>query len=138
MKPILLICGVSGAGKTWVCKQLVGKFNYIPRDEHFKDHEEALHVAAHNSDRALITECPFGERPLRENLECRGHIIIPFFVIESPAIVAQRYYMREGKPVQKSALTRAESIIERALEWDAPHGKSEEMLRLLEHFTLPT
>jgi hypothetical protein len=80
----------------------------------------------------LITESPFGERVLRENLEKRGVTVIPYFVIEHPHVVARRYFEREKKPIQKAALTRATTIRVRADEWKSPSGTSLEVLQMLQ------
>lgn len=131
MRKVYLLCGVSGAGKTWVCKQLKDKFHYIPHDEHYKDFTKATLNAALSADKDIITECPFGERLVRQELEKYNIKVIPYFVIEPPEVVEKRYFERENKPVQKAALTRATTIVNRADEWKAPRGKSDEVLKML-------
>lgn len=128
---IYLVCGVSGSGKTWVCKQLTSKFAYVPHDENYDNIYAAITRAMNSTKLPIITEVPFGERPMRDNLERVGHIVIPVFVIENPDLIAERYIMREGKPIQKSAYTRAHTIIDRAREWNAFHGTSKEVLKYL-------
>lgn len=130
-QPVYLVCGVSGSGKSWVCKQLTEKFHYIPHDEHFAHHPRVVWDATHTASKPIITECPFGERVLREKLEKWGCKVIPFFVVEAPEVCASRYLQREGKPIQPAAYTRASNIRQRAFEWDAPFGTSQEMLDLL-------
>ena len=132
MKPVYLICGVSGSGKTWVCKQLTEKFLYIPHDEHFNDHAAVLLKEARKSSKPLITEAPFGERVLREELEDNGCKVLPFFVIEDPELIAQRYFHREGKEISKSAYSRAATIVDRAEEWGAFHGTADAVLKKLQ------
>ncbi len=132
MSVLYLICGVSGAGKTWVCRQLQDKFHYIPHDEHYvKDDLLLACNRAKAQTKPIITECPFGERPLREFLSTHGYEVIPYFVIEPPHVVQQRYFERERKPLPLAAHTRASTIINRAREWGAPHGTSEELVCLL-------
>lgn len=126
-QPIYLICGVSGAGKTWVCRQLVHKFHYVPHDEHYRDLEDALMKAAEIADRPVLTEVPFAERKLRADLQRGGYEVRPYFVIEDKKTVAERYKSREGREAAKNVLTRADSIIKRAREWDAPYGTSKEI-----------
>lgn len=133
---VYLICGVSGAGKTWVCTQLTDKFNYVPHDKHFKNIVMALVDAGKASSKPLITECPFGERHMREMLERFGFNVQPVFVIEKAKVVAKRYLGREGKPISKAPLTRSASIIDRANEWKAKHGTSEEILKYLSELVL--
>lgn len=127
-KEIYLICGVSGAGKTWVCKQLADKYNYVAHDDSYNNIGKAIRKAAEKSDKPIITECPFAERVLKTQLEGMGFNVTPFFVIEPPDLVAKRYFEREKKPIQKSAYTRATTIIERAKEWKAFFGSSQEVL----------
>jgi hypothetical protein len=131
MERVILVCGVSGSGKTWVCRQLTHKFNYVSHDDHREHVAEVIAHHAKTSDRPIIADCPFGERLLKEDLEGRGITVIPYFVIEPPEKVARRYREREGKPLPKSAYTRAITITQRADEWNAPRGTSEELLTLL-------
>lgn len=131
MQPCYLICGVSGSGKTWVCKQLTEKYIYIPHDEHMRDIAQVVKKMCRDAMRPIVTECPFGERVLRGAFETNGVKVIPYFVIERPEVVAKRYYDREGKTLPKSAETRASTIIERAIEWNAPWGTSTEILSKL-------
>lgn len=132
MKDVYIICGVSGAGKTWVCKQLTDKFEYVPHDEHYSNITKAIINKAVSSNKPIITECPFGERLLRQELEKYNFKVKPYFVIEQPEVVASRYMERERKPIQKSALTRSKSIVNRADEWQSPRGTSEEVLKQLQ------
>lgn len=153
-RKVYLIAGVSGSGKSWVCRQLTDKFNYIAHDRcwrhpfktpeqnaldpKWEDGAESIHLEvilktlAEGSDhRPILTECPFAERKLKEDLE-RHHVkVIPYFVIEHPGIVRRRYYEREGKFPQQAVLTRAQTIKERAREWKAPFGTSDEVLSML-------
>lgn len=132
MREVILVCGVPGSGKTWVCRQLPpDKFQYIPHDEHLKDIVRALAVAARTSSLPIVTECPFGERGMREQLETLGCVVKPVFVVESPDVIWRRYADREGKSPSKSTMTRASSIINRAEEWGAPHGTSSHILNYL-------
>lgn len=128
---VYLVCGVSGSGKSWVCRQVAKKFNYVPHDENYHDISGALFKAAENDRRPLITESPFGERIVRERLEAEGMKVTPVFVVEDPDLVAKRYQEREGKPLPKSAFTRAGSIRKRAEEWGATFGTSAEILKHL-------
>lgn len=128
MAPVFLICGVSGAGKTWVCKQLTDKFHYIPHDDHFKDHLEVILKASKSQSKPILTEVPFAERLLKEKLEVEGVDVVPYFVIESPWIVKKRYEEREKKRLPLAAWTRASTIKKRADEWAAVSGTSTEIL----------
>lgn len=149
---VYLICGVSGAGKSWVCRQLKHAFHYLPHDKCWKHptkkpkegndprweegaestHIEEILKAVKIATNPILTECPFGERLVREQLEKEGLTVIPYFVIEPPHVVQRRYFQRESKPLPKAAHTRASTIKDRAEEWKAPSGNSLEILQLLQ------
>ena len=164
-KPIYLVVGVSGSGKSWACRQAADRFHYIPHDRcwthpdkepwdpafvwaadlgddsHYlpgakSNHLEVLIAAAQIAKKPVLTECPFGERLLREGLEAAGLRVIPIFVVEEPRLVAERYFAREGKELPKAAHTRAGSIGERAAEWEAFSGTSVEVLKFLKEVSL--
>lgn len=153
MQPVYMIAGVSGVGKSWICRQLKHKFEYVPHDVCWSHpdavpdleaidpqwgpkgsksiHAEILIDVATKSKRPLITEVPFAERPLKETLESNGLSVVPVFVIEDPHTIAERYYQRERKELPKSAFSRASSILERAKEWGAFYGSSDQVLEHL-------
>lgn len=91
-------------------------------------HLEVLVMATKIAMKPVLTECPFAERVLREQLEQFGIEVVPIFVIESPALIAERYQRREGKQIPKAAFTRAGSIVDRAREWGSFFGTSNEVL----------
>lgn len=62
--------------------------------------------------------------------------VIPYFVIEMPEIIKLRYYSRERKPLPKAAFTRATTIKNRAREWNAPWGRSQEVLEMLKELEI--
>lgn len=132
-QPVFIVCGVSGSGKTWVCKQLQDKFHYIPNDEHYTDHSYVVSAAASVAKKPVLTEVPFGERVLREELEKKGCRVKPVFVIEKPDVVKKRYEKREGKLLPKNAYTRASTIVNRAIEWGSPAGTSQEVYEYLKN-----
>ncbi len=131
MQTVYLLCGVSGVGKTWICEQVKDHFEWIPQDDHFDDQVDVTLRAAKSGVKPVLTECPFGERITREQLERKGAKVIPVFVVEDPKIVARRYESREGKPLPKNAMTRASTIIERVREWRAFSGTANEVLHHL-------
>lgn len=128
---VYVVCGVSGSGKTWVCKQLADKFCYVPHDEHYSDHVTVMRRKSLSQDKPMITECPFGERLFCGELQQKGLRVTPVFVIEHPDLIASRYHSREKKPISKAAYTRAHTISKRAKEWNAFAGTSQEVLEHL-------
>lgn len=131
MQPVYLVCGVPGSGKTWCARQMADRWDYVPHDLHYKNHADVVIHAAKIGKRPVITECPFAERELRDKLSQAGVPVIPYFVVEDPNTVKERYEKREGKPIPKNNLTRALSIRDRAKEWNAPMGTSGAILALL-------
>jgi len=133
MKKVILICGVSGSGKTWVAKQLdPEKFAYISHDQYRDDLPTVIQAVSETTTRPVVTECPFGERVLKEKLEKMRLEVIPVFIVEEPSLIAKRYMEREGKAIGKAPMTRATTIKDRVKEWDAFSGTSKEVLEYLE------
>lgn len=152
MQPIYLIIGVPGSGKSWVARQLKDKYHYVAHDRCWvhptlsppdgdedcdwpsgakSTHIQVLVREAEKAQKPILTECPFGERPLKEELESHGLKVIPIFVIEYPRIVADRYRKRTGRIIPQASLTRATTIVNRADEWQAERGTSQEVLEIL-------
>lgn len=131
MKPVYLVCGVPGSGKSWVCEQLKDKFAYVRHDDWIGgDYAAEVAKAARHSGKPVLADCPFAERELRQKISQKGIVVYPVFIVESPQVVQRRYEAREKKPVAKNTLTRAMSIGSRADEWNAPKGTSEEILKM--------
>ncbi len=131
---VILLCGVPGSGKTWVMKQLPARYQLVHHDDyigHAQAHLAAAVNEAAKGPKPVVADCPFAERAFREALEAHGLEVYPFFVVEPPDVVAQRYMAREGKPAAKATLTRAVTIADRAREWAAPMGSADETLRHL-------
>lgn len=135
MKPVYLLCGVPGSGKTWVMNLLAGHYTCIQNDLHIGEPRYKLVMkvksSAMHSTKPVIVDCPFAEREFRNQLGEAGVDVIPLFIVETPDTVARRYKNREGKEASKSILTRANTIVERAIEWDAKFGTSEGILKYL-------
>lgn len=136
MQPVYLVCGVPGSGKSWVCEQLEGEFSYLKHDEWLDTPKEkriyanAILKLAKTSEKPVLADCPFGERPLKEDLERLGLKVTPIFIVEMPMVIAKRYSLRK-KPIPKAHMTRALSIKNRAKEWNAFFGTSQEVLYYL-------
>lgn len=124
---IYLLCGVSGAGKSWVARQLES-VRYVPHDDNYTNEKLYDKRLLSPSDIPVVTECPFGERVVKKRLEDQGAKVIPIFVIEHPLVVSTRYYQRENKMLPKGAFTRASTIKDRAKDWKAFAGTSEQVL----------
>lgn len=151
---VILVCGVQGSGKSWICRQLTTRFEYVPHDQCWKHpiakpkneidakwgppgcvstHLDTIVKRAKEADRPLITEVPFAEKKLKEDLEGEGLTVVPVFVVEDASTLRKRYWGRERKHLNKSAVTRAEGLPERAAEWKSFAGTSAEVLDHLKH-----
>ncbi len=136
---IILLCGVPASGKTWVMRQLAHKFELVEHD-HFIGYATG-HLAGFVAEKArgprpVLIDCPFAERTFKESLEALGLEVYPFFIVEPPEVIAQRYAVREGKMASQATLSRAVSIASRAAEWGAPAGTSDETLEHLRELVI--
>jgi dephospho-CoA kinase len=148
-RDIILVCGVQGSGKSWVCRQLKHRYHYVQHDRCWRHptavpgdgddvkwgppgsrnvHLPTLVMEAQRADRPLITEAPFGERELREKLIQAGLNVRVLFVNEPPEVLAKRFLQREQRPIDRAALSRAAGIARRAAEWGCFVGSSAEVL----------
>lgn len=129
-----MVCGVPGSGKSWVCEQLTQEYEYVKNDDYigrYYDYIAAIFNAARLSDKNILCDCPFKERPMREDLIARDLKVTPIFIVEHPDVVRRRYESREKKSVAKGTLTRAVSIQDRAIEWNAFWGTAQDVLKHL-------
>jgi hypothetical protein len=132
MKPVYLVIGVPGSGKTWVCERLSSYFHVVPHDEHINgQYVRAIADAAGEVARPVLAEAPFSISQTVEPLEARGIRVIPVFIIEDVDTLSERYREREGKEIPQGHLTRQETYRQRAEQWDAFSGTSEEVLDFL-------
>lgn len=134
MNTIYLIVGCPGSGKSWVCEQLTDSFEYIDHDLYIGMNEayhEAIVEAAEKGRYSVLTEAPFSISQIKDPLEAAGLTVIPVFIIEEHDVIAERYRNREGKEIPKGHLTRQETYRQRAEEWEAFMGTSEEVLEHL-------
>jgi hypothetical protein len=132
-----------------VCRQLTWKYRYIAHDRCWSHpfatpgegndvewgppgskstHLETLVAAARKRGHPIITEAPFGERDLRDDLTKAGIQVMPVFIVEDAATLEKRYRQREGKALPASALTRGAGLQERAAAWGCFAGTSAEVL----------
>jgi len=130
---VYMLCGVPGSGKSWVASGLP-EYTYVSHDAHKTGYVDKIAEAAASSDKPILADCPFAERELRSQLEKRGLVVEPKFIVEHPLVVKQRYEAREGKPVSKSTLTRARTIVEKADEWAAYRGTAEQVKEHLKKY----
>jgi hypothetical protein len=132
MQKVYIVCGVPGSGKTWVCDKVKDKFTYVPNDDYIgRSYVSALVKASKSSNKPVLGDCPFGERPLKEELEQLGIKVVPLFLTEKGSVIKQRYEARDGKPIPQAHLTRAMGLEARAIEWGAKYGTATALVDLL-------
>ncbi len=131
---IYIVCGPPASGKTWVCDQMTKAMRYVPHDEYQDTKgyaQELIDAKKAQWPTPIIGDCPFAERPLKEELEKLGEKAEFFFIVETPETLSDRYKER-GKPIPKGHLTRLQSMPARAKEWNAFSGTSKEVLEKLQ------
>lgn len=133
MKKVILLCGVPGSGKTWIMKQISGKYGCVHNDEYIgKPRQTMIHAVLGMANyKTVVVDCPFGERDLKNQLESQGGSVFPLFIVEKPSVIKMRYESRESKPATQATLTRAHTILDRVMEWNSPYGTSTEVLKML-------
>lgn len=133
-KPIYLLIGIPGSGKSWICNQIKDRFDYIPHDKFkFKDNStqkylKAILNQAKLSHKPILIETPFTIDGILNPLKQKGFKVNPIFIMEDPKVISLRYFKRENKPIPKGHLTRLKTYKQRAKGLKAFSGTSEEVL----------
>lgn len=130
-QPVYLLIGAAGSGKTWVARQVLDKFTYVPHDQHYDEQVPEVIKAARISKKPVLTDTPFSIKTIMEPLKRYGIEVKPVFIIESYDVTKGRYEKREGKPVPKGHMKRLATYRQRAFELRAPFGTSSEILEFL-------
>jgi hypothetical protein len=129
---IYLLCGVPASGKSWVAEQLKDVFEYLPHDSMTRTKLVSSCIdLSRLTNKPILVDCPFNERALREILEKHELNVTPIFIVEAPEVIQARYLEREGKLPPMNVLTRATTIMNKVIEWQAYYGTSDEVLRYL-------
>jgi hypothetical protein len=140
MRPVYMVIGCPGSGKSWVVNQLTGKFNLVPHDAYlgraWTAYVHEIIKQANCSDRPVLIEAPFSVSQIKDPLEQAGLTVIPVFIQERREVLIQRYFAREGKSIPPGHLTRQETYRQRALAWGAFMGTSSQVLAHLHDVTL--
>ncbi len=135
MKPIYLIVGCPGSGKTWVCEQLKKEFAYIPHDNFINRETKyvdfIIQMAETIKSRSMIVEAPFSISKIMAPLEDAGHKVICVFIQEPHSVIASRYMEREKKEIPTGHLSRQKTYAQRAKELGAFKGTAQQVLEHL-------
>lgn len=135
MKPVYLLVGVPGSGKTWICNQL-SNFTHVPHDAYIgQDYIAALKTAAKKSDKPVLAETPFSVSQIMHPLLEAGITVKPYFIHEPEAVLKARYTAREGRPIPLGHLSRQFTYMDRATILGAPIGTAHQILQLLKAVT---
>lgn len=134
MKPVYIIFGVPGSGKTWCMNQLKDKFTTVAHDDYIGDESRFIPTvlsAARNGDRPVLVDSPFKVNSLIKMLTDCGCTVKPYFILETPTIVRHRYETRENKPIPKQHITRIVGLVKKAQDLNAPRGTATQVLDML-------
>lgn len=130
MQKIYLLAGCPGVGKSWLTRQLLGKFIPIEHDE-FRFNEAqyvpALIKAASGS-KPVVANTPFGVSEMMSDIDRAGGVCVPIFVVASEDTVKRQYFDREGKNIPPGHLTRQKTYMKRAHNLGAFMGDSGQVL----------
>jgi predicted kinase len=135
VKKAYMVIGCPGSGKSWVCDQLKNKFDYVHHDAFIgmagDTYVNEIVRRSEGAKRPLLLEAPFSISKIKEPLERAGFQITPVFIQEDPRTIGERYQKRENKEIPRGHLTRQETYRQRADEWKAFKGTSDQVLEHL-------
>jgi Zn ribbon nucleic-acid-binding protein len=132
---IYMVCGASGSGKSWVCRQLTDMSNYISYDENSKKKHIDLLKGADLSRPTLY------DPPIKISTFIKRHShefdIIPVFIIEDTETVKERILSRGGEWTDFIS-KRCEAMKKRNAKYGVFSGTSQEVLDWLKKQLTPT
>lgn len=131
MKQAFLVIGCPGSGKSYVCEQLKDVAHYVHHDLSIGMAGDAyvneIVAQAETATKPLLIEAPFSVSEIKEPLEAQGFTVTPVFIQEDHAVIAARYRARDGKDIPVGHLTRQDTYMARATEWQAFAGTSDQV-----------
>lgn len=134
MQPVYLIVGCPCAGKSWVCEQLRARFEYVAHDDFIgrpRERIEAIRKAAKIASKPVLTETPFSMSETILPLDDFRIKVIPVVIVETAAILTQRYQQREGRDIPAGHLSRQQTYAQRARARKYFVGTSADVLQFL-------
>lgn len=128
VKPtIYMVCGASGAGKSWVCNQLTDKFKYVSYDGNRKS--KHLELLNEPSDKPILYD-----PPIKISTFIKRHSdvfdIKPIFIIETEDTIRSRIAERGGEFTEALA-KRIREMSKRNAKYGVFSGTSAEVLEYL-------
>ncbi len=116
-----------------MCEKLTDKFEYVPNDKFIgRDYVAGIIKIAKDATKPLLIEAPFSISATKDPLEKAGIDVIPVFIQELPLTIRTRYWQRDKKDIPQGHLTRQTTYAQRAKEWNAFSGTSDEVLKHLQ------
>lgn len=124
---VYLVSGVAASGKSWVCEQLLDKFDYISYDKtRKKDHVDLLLTP---SDKPKLYDPTFKISTFIKRNSDKFHII-PVFIIETEEVIRERVKKRNGKFTEHMK-KRIKEIEKRNIKYGTFAGTAQEVLDYL-------
>jgi transposase-like protein len=123
---VYLVCGVPGAGKSWICEQLKDKINYISYDD-TKNDEERLTLLRNTAISLYDPTFKISTFIKRYSHEFN---LIPLFIIEKEETLKERLIGRGGEWTE-SLTRRIIAIDSRSKKYGQFSGTSQEVLNYL-------
>lgn len=135
---IILLVGVPGSGKTWVCDRVKDSYHIIKHDEYLDGgYLAAIMAAARCIAKPILVETPFSMSAFMEPLCEEGLAVMPIFVIASESDLERNWDTRGTKPhARKGHLTRQNTYMARAESHGAFCGNSSDVLNHLNSLAL--
>lgn len=125
MKTILLICGASGSGKSWVCNQLKDDITYVPYDK--MSLEEAFKTIDESKEEIFL----YDPTTMISTFISRNkdkYKIIPIFIIPDFITLKSQLIKRKGR-ITKSLYRRYKRMISLNKKHGVFRGDSNEVLK---------
>lgn len=94
---VYMVCGTAGAGKSWVCEQLIEQYHYVSFDRvPKKDHVEVIRTASTDNTKLVLYDPNI---KISTFIKRHSHEfdIVPIFIIEDENTIKERLISRGGK-----------------------------------------
>jgi hypothetical protein len=139
VKKVYLLIGAPASGKTYVTDRMKGSFELVDHDAFIgrakqpEAYVSAILAAAKDGRRDVLAEAPFSISQIKDPLESAGLTVVPVFVTASDGDLHSRWDQRGNvsESTRRGHMTRLRTYAERARDWNAFRGTSDEVLEFL-------